>query len=123
VNANGKLDRKALLQVSPAERDRDRDFVAPRTDLEAELARIWSRLLNEEMIGVTDNFFELGGHSLLAVQMNTQIREAFGVELSLRDLFEAPTIEELTIAITTRYLEQQSGEEAQQKLAAVMMES
>jgi amino acid adenylation domain-containing protein len=121
VNANGKLDRKALLLASPAEAARDRDFVAPRTDLEAELARIWGQLLKEEMIGVTDNFFELGGHSLLAVQMNAQIREAFGVELSLRDLFDAPTIEELTVAIAARYLEQQPQEEAQQKLESVMM--
>jgi len=97
--------------------------VTPRTTLEVELASIWVQLLGEETVGITDNFFELGGHSLLAAQMSTHVREAFGVDLSLRDLFDAPTIEELTALIAARYLQQQSAEEAERKLSPIAIQA
>ena len=93
LSSNGKIDRKALptpeISVEQAE------FVAPRTATEQTLASIWSQVLHTEPIGVNANFFSLGGHSLLAAQVISRIRRAFDMELPLRELFEAPTIEDL----------------------------
>ncbi|MCP3962379.1 MAG: amino acid adenylation domain-containing protein [bacterium] len=95
LGPNGKVDRKSL----PApERDRSSlgsTFVAPRTPIEEQLAGIWRQVLGREEIGVQDSFFDLGGHSLLAVQVRARMVEAFGVELPLRRMFEAPTVASL----------------------------
>ncbi|WP_158619965.1 type I polyketide synthase [Corallococcus sicarius] len=74
-------------------------FVAPRDETEQRVAGLWQELLGLETVGITDNFFELGGHSLLGVQLLSRIREAFQVELSMRALFESPTVEVMTVAI------------------------
>ena len=67
-------------------------FVAPQTLFEERLVNIWVEMFGFDRIGVHDNFFELGGHSLLAIQVVSRIRNAFQIELSLRSLFERPTI-------------------------------
>ena len=90
--ASGKVNRKelgasgALMLV-----DQD-DWVAPRTETEAQLATIWQELLKVEKVGAEQNFFELGGHSLLVLQMTARIRRVLEVELSVRSVFDAPTI-------------------------------
>jgi len=71
-------------------------YVAPRTALEQALAGIWAQVLHVQRVGIHDNFFELGGHSLLATRVLSQVREVLRVELPLRALFEAPTLEELS---------------------------
>ena len=112
LTPNGKIDRRALSAAAPARQAPDDDnFVAPRTELEEELAEIWADVLHVERIGVRDNFFDLGGHSLLATRLASRIRETFEVELSLRALFEAPTIEGLSVVIVQRLAEQTDGEE------------
>jgi len=65
------------------------------------LAGIWADVLGVERVGVHDNFFELGGHSLLATQIMSRLRNTFNIELSLRQLFESPTIAELMVPIET----------------------
>lgn len=70
-------------------------FVEPRTATERELAEIWGAQLAIEPIGIHDRFFDLGGHSLLAVQVASQIRDRFQIELPVLKLFQAPTIGEL----------------------------
>ncbi len=92
LTSNGKLDRRALPAADWTGRDREETFVAPRTPVEEVLAGIWSQVLGLERVGIHDNFFELGGHSLLATQIISRIRDTFQVELSLRCLFEAPTV-------------------------------
>ncbi len=92
---NGKLDRRALPAPDQVRHDTPRTFVAPRDRVEAELTRIWERILSVRPIGLTDNFFELGGHSLLAVSLFAQIEKAFGKNLPLATLFRSPTIEQL----------------------------
>ena len=70
-------------------------YVGPRTPMERQLTGLLEELLAIEQVGVYDSFFELGGFSLLATQLTTRIRALFDVELALRDVFEAPTVDEL----------------------------
>jgi acyl transferase domain-containing protein/acyl carrier protein len=74
-------------------------YAAPESDAERELAAIWSELLGVEKIGVDDDFFELGGHSLLATRILARVDQALHVRLTLRDVFEAPTIRKLAARI------------------------
>ena len=86
---SGKVDRRSL----PAPNlQKHQTFVAPRTPVEAQLAQIWTQVLNLERVGVNDNFFTLGGHSLNATQLVSLVGKAFQVELPLRSLFESPTV-------------------------------
>ncbi len=91
LNANGKVDRRALAARDPLEAGAD-GFAAPRTLLEERLAAIWSEVLEQPRVGVHDDFFALGGHSLLAIRVLAQIEEQLGLEISMTDLFEAPTV-------------------------------
>jgi acyl carrier protein len=63
--------------------------------LEDTAARIWSEVLGRDRVGVHDNFFELGGHSLAAAHVVSRLKEALNVPLSVRSLFERPTVTEL----------------------------
>jgi acyl carrier protein len=95
LTANGKVDRRALPAPDSAHSEQGVTFVAPRTAAEERMASIWAQVLGITKIGVHDNFFDVGGHSLLATQLISRLREAFGADLSLRHLFEAPTIVQL----------------------------
>ncbi|MFP2903698.1 MupA/Atu3671 family FMN-dependent luciferase-like monooxygenase [Pyxidicoccus sp. 3LFB2] len=65
---------------------------APRGDIEERLAALWRERLGLDFVGRDDNFLEIGGNSLMAAQLLNQVREAFGVQLPLAALFEAPTV-------------------------------
>ena len=93
LSPNGKTDRRAL--PAPGRSGAGVEHVAPRTPEEREIARIWEELLGVEGVGADDDFFRLGGHSLLGARVISRVREALGVELPLRALFEAPTLAEL----------------------------
>ncbi|MEK6282496.1 MAG: non-ribosomal peptide synthetase, partial [Acidobacteriota bacterium] len=100
LSPNGKLDRRRLPLPKGARPQLEKSFVAPRTPIEETIAAIWQKILGLKTVGVEDNFFDLGGHSLLATQVISRIRNAFEVEsLSLRRLFETPTIAELAAAV------------------------
>lgn len=91
LTENGKIDRQAL--PAPAQLPAaGPDFVAPRTQTEKTLAIIWSELLSVPSVGAQDNFFDLGGQSLAAIRMLACARDALGVDLQLRNLFERPTL-------------------------------
>jgi amino acid adenylation domain-containing protein len=93
LTPNGKIDHPAL----PApEFQSQEQYIAPRNPIEEILSSIWAKVLKVAQVGIHDNFFELGGHSLLATQLISRIREAFQVEMPLRELFVAPTIAELS---------------------------
>ncbi len=93
LTPNGKTDYRAL--PSP-EFQSQAQYIAPRNPIEEILSSIWAKVLKVSQVGIHDNFFELGGHSLLATQLISRIREAFQVEMPLRELFVAPTIAELS---------------------------
>ncbi|HET7460396.1 MAG TPA: amino acid adenylation domain-containing protein, partial [Longimicrobium sp.] len=97
LNANGKVDRKAL-PVPQYAADADR-YVAPRTPTEEVLAGIWAEVLRLERVGVEESFFDLGGHSLLATRVAARVRGVFGVELPLRAVFERPVVSGLAAEI------------------------
>ncbi|MCB2251007.1 non-ribosomal peptide synthetase [Pseudomonas chlororaphis] len=94
LNANGKLDRKALpaLEIGQLQ---STDYLAPRSELEQTLAAIWAEVLKVEQVGVRDNFFELGGHSLLATQIASRVQKVLQRNVPLRAMFECSTVEEL----------------------------
>jgi acyl transferase domain-containing protein/acyl carrier protein len=103
------LKRAKLLGDAIEEPEEQRDahprpslkssYVGPRDELEEQLANMWQQALGIEGIGVHDDFFQLGGHSLVAIQFLNELRQQVGVELSLEDMFEGPTIEALARAI------------------------
>jgi acyl carrier protein len=94
LNANGKLDRKALpvLEIGQLQ---SQDYQAPRNTLEQTLADIWAEVLKVEKVGIRDNFFELGGHSLLATQIASRVQKTLQRDVPLRAMFECSTVEEL----------------------------
>src|ERR1051325_4043254 len=92
LTGNGKVDRRALPAPEGGRAEIGAEYVAPRTATEEVLAGIWAVVLHVEQVGIHDNFFELGGHSLLATQVMSRVREALGVEMALRQMFEQPTV-------------------------------
>lgn len=102
LTLNGKVDRKALPNPEYSQSS-DRPST-PGSPTEEILAGIWADVLNLKQVGIRDNFFHLGGHSLLATQVVSRIRSSFQIELPLRSLFEAPTVEALSDAIEQAYL-------------------
>jgi acyl-CoA synthetase (AMP-forming)/AMP-acid ligase II/acyl carrier protein len=95
LTAHGKVDRAALPDPDISDLGLDATFVAPRTPVEEGLTEIVATLLGLEQVGIADHFFMLGGHSLLATQVIARVQDAFGVDLILRTVFEAPTVAEL----------------------------
>ena len=100
VNANGKIDRKALAAMPLMEGNLATERSdTPSTATEHALHGIWSALLAHTQIGRDDNFFHLGGHSLLATRVMARVRTQFDCDLPLRTIFEAPTLRELAARI------------------------
>ncbi|CAI8913246.1 Non-ribosomal peptide synthetase [Pseudomonas marginalis] len=94
LNANGKLDRKALPELEIGQLH-SQDYLAPRNELENTLAAIWAEVLKVDRVGVQDNFFELGGHSLLATQIASRVQKTLQRDVPLRAMFECSTVAEL----------------------------
>ena len=81
------------------------DHIPPRTPTEKTVCEIWKDLLGMPSVGVQHNFFDMGGHSLLATQVLSRLRDMLGLELSIQDIFEAPTVEELASVVEMRQIE------------------
>ena len=99
LTPNGKINRQAL--PAPESRRPTEDFVAPRTPIEEVVAAIWAKVLHLERVGINDDFFALGGHSLLATQVVSRLRQSFNADISLRSMFETPTVRELAERVET----------------------
>jgi amino acid adenylation domain-containing protein len=96
---SGKLDRRALPAPDAASGDLAADYAAPRGPVEEVAAGFFAELLGVERAGAGDDFFKLGGHSLLVAKLVARVRQAFGVELSLPEVFNQPTVAGLAAAI------------------------
>jgi acyl-coenzyme A synthetase/AMP-(fatty) acid ligase/acyl carrier protein len=116
LTATGKVDRNALPEPEQVRPELAQVYVAPQTAVEEVLCGIFSEVLQVEPVGVRDSFFELGGHSLLATQISSRVRLAFQVELPLRRLFEAPTVEGLAKAILDHCEERERVEQTAELL-------
>ena len=106
LTPNGKIDRKALpppdaIRVAPVDAR-----VAPRTPVEEVVARVWSDVLGVEAIGAHENFFELGGHSLRAMQVVSRLKDAVGLDVPVRAIFDAPTVAGLASVVAALLLAQ-----------------
>jgi hypothetical protein len=103
LSPNGKLNHTALKEHLSERPDSAGGYVAPRTDLEEALALIWARTLGLERVGILDGFFsDLGGHSLLATQLIARIGRALRIDVPLRQIFVAQTIELFAAALLDR---------------------
>lgn len=101
LTPNGKIDRAALPDPDEADASPAAEYVAPRNQIEEQIAAIWTRTLGVPQVGVFDQFHDVGGNSLSAVRMMAELQEAFGVSVPLRTLFDQGTIEKLARAVET----------------------
>jgi hypothetical protein len=93
LTENGKMDRKRL--TAPRSIARSVEYRAPVTPLHRMLAKLWADALRLDQVGLDDDFFRLGAHSLLAARVATQISEVLSTDVSVRSVFEHPTIASL----------------------------
>jgi amino acid adenylation domain-containing protein len=107
LTPNGKVDRKALPAPEDIRLELEATHVAPRTELEQNIAAVWQEALHVEKVGIHDSFFDLGGHSLLMVKVHNKLRGAMNKELSIIDMFRYPTVSSLA-----SYLSGELNEEA-----------
>ncbi|KIH84069.1 Long-chain-fatty-acid--CoA ligase [Pseudomonas batumici] len=98
LTANGKLDRRAL-PAPGQDALASKAYEAPQGDTEEAIAEIWKGLLHLDQVGRHDGFLELGGHSLLAVQLLSRLRRKLGARITLRELFDAPTVRGLAALV------------------------
>lgn len=111
LSANGKVDRKQLSLIEPEKRNmKQTEQIKPETKIQKELSEIWKVILQVESPGITDNFFNKGGDSLKAIQFVNTAKENYGYNLALDDLFEGPTIREIS-----ENIESNTGEAALQE--------
>jgi hypothetical protein len=103
LNANGKIDRRALPAPEVTRPELERAYLAPRDDLERDLVRIWEDVLGVQPVGVRDSLYELGGHSLLVARLFARVESDLGRDgrgeladgtLSLGKFFRSPTVEQ-----------------------------
>jgi amino acid adenylation domain-containing protein/thioester reductase-like protein len=92
LTPSGKVNRRMLPCPEGTRQELETTFVAPRNHVEEKLAEIWKKILGIDRVGIYDRFFDLGGHSLKVTQLMFKVRDAFQVEVSLRQFLEVPTI-------------------------------
>ena len=117
LNANGKIDKRALQNLAVTHSTAE--FVAAKSPTEISLTEIWGKLLKltPESISTIANFFEIGGHSLLTVRLASHLKDTFGVELSIADIFDYQTIEKLADFIDTAVISQSASDLADEEVA------
>jgi thioesterase domain-containing protein/aryl carrier-like protein len=106
ISPNGKLDLKMLAQPTDANLLEGRATKTPARSVEEKLLTMVQELLKTDVVAAEDNFFLAGGHSLLGMQLVISLRRTFGVDLSLRQLFEAPTVKHLALLIESMLKEE-----------------
>lgn len=99
LTINGKIDKKKLLQNKSITENYSRNYLAPRDEVEIQLAALWEEVLEIDKIGLLDDFFKIGGHSLKATYLITRIKAEFNVKLDLISIFNNATLEEMSAEI------------------------
>jgi amino acid adenylation domain-containing protein len=115
LNANGKIERKALPDPERTAWGSPVELEEPRSEMERRIAAIWRELLRLDRVGIDDNFFDSGGHSLLAVRVYHQLKGALDRELPLIALFEHPTIRALARYLAAGEVEPVSRQKGQDR--------
>jgi amino acid adenylation domain-containing protein/thioester reductase-like protein len=95
MSPNGKVDMRAMAELAAASSARSDAFAAPETELQKQLAELWTNFLGVQNIGIDDDFLDAGGHSLLAISMLQRLYQVTGVKISIDDFYQFPTIREL----------------------------
>jgi amino acid adenylation domain-containing protein len=119
VSANGKIDFTVLAHQTEVHAPEERDALSSAVMIEEKLLTLMQDILKDDAVRIEDNFFLAGGHSLLAMQLLMRIRDAFGVELTLRQLFEAPTVGRLAPLVESMLIDaigSMSDQEAENEL-------
>jgi phosphopantetheine binding protein len=114
----GGYDLRALPRPTRDGSEGD-TYAPPRTPMEGKLTSILEELLDIKRVGIYDSFFELGGFSMLATRLITRIRDAFGVLLAVRDVFESPTVDELARLVVRTQVEQAGLDDVEALLAEI----
>ncbi|MCP5105000.1 MAG: amino acid adenylation domain-containing protein [bacterium] len=118
LTPNGKVDKKALPQPGK-DADTGEEYVAPRNEIEARLAKIWQELLGVEKVGINDSYFSRGGDSIKAIQIASRLQE-LNLKLEVRYLFQYPTIKGLSAYISeTKQIIDQDAVEGEVKLTPI----
>jgi amino acid adenylation domain-containing protein len=107
LTTSGKVDRRALPVPDQQRPELGQLYVAPRSDLEGAIVKVWREVLGVEKVGVYDNFFDLGGHSLLMVQVQLKLREVGERAVTMIELFQYPTVDSLA-----KYMSQSQSDPA-----------
>jgi len=106
MTATGKVDRAALPAPATTRPNLEIPFLEPRTEVEQAVAKIWATTLGLDQVGANDNFFDLGGDSLLLLAVHARLRDRFGVEFPVVDMFRSPTAAALAQRLTRGRVEE-----------------
>jgi len=115
LTTSGKVDRRALPQARGERPEVGRDYVAPQSELQKEIAAIWREVLRMEKVGLHDNFFDLGGNSLLMVRVLSKLLGDFNGKVSMLDLFKYTTVDGLAKFLSGGQEEQHSLQPSQDR--------
>ncbi len=102
LTANGKLDRRALMNAGGVIAKPEVAYVAPQSEIEKNITAVWQEVLQVEKVGIDDNFFDLGGHSLLMIQVHSKLQAILSKPLTVIELFQYPTINALAAFVGAR---------------------
>jgi acyl carrier protein len=103
LTPTGKVDRRALPEPAAGAEDASVGIEKPRTRAEELVKGVWSQVLRSDHIALRENFFLIGGHSLKLTQVASRLEDLLGAEVSLRELFDHPTIESLAGQLEKRF--------------------
>ena len=118
LTANGKIDRNALPDPATLEDEAGAAPELPRNELERMIAQAWKDALGVDHVGLNENFFDLGAHSLMVAEVQMQLQQLLGRELSLVDLFQFPTVTALANHLNGEEAAPRVSSRAERRLAA-----
>ena len=107
----GKTDRQALPLPGTSRPELDNKYVEPRNPVEKVLSKIWTEILDLDMVGIHDNYLELGGDSLQATRIISRVIAAFRVEISLKSLIDSSTVAQMELIIAQHQAKEANRED------------